>query len=130
MRFLPHDCPECGHTAMGMLEMVPGIALLLQIEDGTFQYAGGTDVSWDSQTTARDPSGRVTLSYAPMGISGQRRYLTRSPMCRKKTLYSFDLTIDGPLLRVQRERLLQLMDSLHRANLRRLSQTTKICWKA
>ena len=32
----------------------------------------------------------------------------------KESLCSFDLTIDGPLLRVQRERLLQLMDALHR----------------
>ena len=99
--------------ATGMLEMVPGIALLLHIENDTFQYAGVTDISWDSQTTVRDRSGRVTL-VCPDGHQWPASLSDAIATVLEGSLCSFDLAIDGPLLRIQRERLLQLMDALHR----------------
>lgn len=61
MRFEPSNCLTCGQQAKGVLETVPGVALLLFDESGDAQYAGETDVCWDSQSSVRDRSGRVTL---------------------------------------------------------------------
>jgi len=61
MRFETATCPSCGQLAKGLLETIPGIALLLFDECGGAQYAGGTDVCWDGQSTIRDENGRVTL---------------------------------------------------------------------
>ena len=61
MRFEPSNCPACGQQTSGVLETISGIALLLFDEDGTAQYAGETDVCWNSQTTERDRYDRVTL---------------------------------------------------------------------
>ena len=61
MRIQPCNCPACGQQAKGVLETIPGIAMLLFDEDDVAQYAGETDVCWDSQTTVRDEESRVTL---------------------------------------------------------------------
>jgi hypothetical protein len=61
MWFEPWKCPECGHPAKGMLEMVPGLTRLLFDADGDAEYDGGVDLCWDGQTVMRDEQGRVTL---------------------------------------------------------------------
>ena len=113
MRFEPSNCPACGQQANGVLETISGIALLLFDEDGTAQYAGETDVCWDSQTTVRDRYGRVTL-VCPGGHQWPASLPDAIAAVPEGSVCSFDLAIDGALLRVQRERLLQLMDALHR----------------
>ena len=61
MKFDRPRCPECGELAWGMLEQVPGLALLLFDEDGRAEYDGETKMFWDDQTTCRDEGGRITL---------------------------------------------------------------------
>jgi hypothetical protein len=46
------------------LESIPGLARLPFNEDGSAEYAGGTDVCWDGQTTVRDKQGQVRLMCA------------------------------------------------------------------
>jgi hypothetical protein len=61
MRLTPWRCPECDQPAKGILETIPGIARLHFDEDGSAEYAGGTDVGWDGQESVLAPDGRVTL---------------------------------------------------------------------
>lgn len=54
-------CPECGEIAHQVEETLMTKASIDENEDGTFDYAGDSEVDWDSQEPARDGSGNVTL---------------------------------------------------------------------
>ena len=52
MKFKTPKCPDCGLPAEGTLENLLGIARLSDIgTDGTCEYAGDTDIIWDTQRT-------------------------------------------------------------------------------
>lgn len=112
MRFEPPTCPACGEQAKGVLETIPGIALLLFDESGDAQYAGETDVRWDSQSAVRDRLGHVTL-LCPDGHQWPALQPDAIATVPEGSLCSFDLAIDGALLQAQRRLLLELMDALH-----------------
>lgn len=61
MKLLTPTCPECGATARGSVERVPGRADLDIAPDGTTQYEGWTEIWWDEQTTLTDDQGRWNL---------------------------------------------------------------------
>jgi hypothetical protein len=44
-------CTECGAGVRGTLDRIVGIALVSECDDGTFTWAGETEVDWDSQET-------------------------------------------------------------------------------
>ena len=62
MRFDPAYCPDCNLVAYGTQEMLPGIAQLNLLADGSFEHSGTTDVLWDAQTTPCDEEGKVVLT--------------------------------------------------------------------
>ena len=72
MRFEPWRCENCGETATGTVETVPGVALVLFDEEGNAEYAGETRISWNDQTSLIDVHGRVTLE-CPNGHQWQAR---------------------------------------------------------
>ena len=49
MKFKISNCPECGEPPKGIVEELQGLAFLLEQDDGSFEYAGQTDMWWDSQ---------------------------------------------------------------------------------
>ncbi len=52
MKLRTPKCPECGLPAKGTLENLLGIARLSDIEpDGACEYAGDTEIIWDTQRT-------------------------------------------------------------------------------
>ena len=57
----PH-CPQCGGRCIGTLELVPGVAKLLETEPGTFIYFGGTQLDWDASKTVTDGQGHMLLT--------------------------------------------------------------------
>lgn len=61
MRFELSCCPICEEEALGTLDGVPGLALLVFLDRGEAQYEGETRMDWDGQVTRRDTQGRVTL---------------------------------------------------------------------
>jgi hypothetical protein len=61
MRFTPWKCPQCGQSAAGTVETVPGLALLTIDESGQAEYAGETTIDWNGQTSCRDQSGKAIL---------------------------------------------------------------------
>jgi hypothetical protein len=65
-------CPVCGELALGTLETVSGIALLVFDENDEAQYEGETKIDWNNQVTCRDPDGRLTLE-----CSSGHRWQTR-----------------------------------------------------
>lgn len=55
-------CPQCGCKASALLEQVMVLAQLQEPDDsGETEYAGESDVEWDTQYPARDEDGIVTL---------------------------------------------------------------------
>ncbi|MEQ8788715.1 MAG: hypothetical protein RIC55_20560 [Pirellulaceae bacterium] len=60
MRLVPPRCPTCGAPPTGILETIQGVAHLDVGKDDA-EYAGGTEVLWDTQTPVRDDAHRVTL---------------------------------------------------------------------
>lgn len=52
MRIDKTTCPICGEPIRGTLEIVQGTALLLKNPDGSYNYAGETDIHWDTQEAA------------------------------------------------------------------------------
>ena len=116
MRFQPWRCTVCAQHAKGVLETIPGVALLVFEDNGEAQYAGGTDVCWDGQETVCDQNGQATLVCPdghqwPTVVDG---VTTDSVASSETKTSSYDLRIDGPLLRAQRERLLELANGLQR----------------
>ena len=61
MKFDVPRCSVCGETAIGTLESVPGLALLVFDQRGDAEYAGETRLDWNGQTTVCDGDGQVTL---------------------------------------------------------------------
>lgn len=61
MHLLTPVCPECGGDVVGIVEQVRGLAALYPPENGEYEYAGGTDVWWDSQQPATNQSGEVRV---------------------------------------------------------------------
>lgn len=53
MRFNPNTCPRCGSPFEGQLDVIPGVALMTQFEDGSYEWTGTTDVHWDGQMPER-----------------------------------------------------------------------------
>ena len=51
MRIAPARCPECGDVPEGTVENIPGVALMRELDDGSFEYTGRTRVSWDEQSS-------------------------------------------------------------------------------
>lgn len=45
----PLKCPECGEEIKGSVDLVPGCALMNVDPDGTFEWAGETEMDWDNQ---------------------------------------------------------------------------------
>jgi hypothetical protein len=45
----PLKCPECGEEIIGSVDLVPGCALMNVEPDGTFEWAGETEMFWDGQ---------------------------------------------------------------------------------
>ena len=60
MRFSPDRCPECQDEPKGTLEVLEGVAEVFIHDDGSFEYGGYTQISWDSQVTV-ERDGKVTL---------------------------------------------------------------------
>jgi hypothetical protein len=61
MRFDPCKCPECGGPPTATCDLVPGNALLQDLGDGEFDYAGETKMCWDGQYTETDDDGKLHL---------------------------------------------------------------------
>lgn len=61
MHFLSWKCPICHQPAEGTLETVFGLALLQFDDHGKAEYAGETQIDWNTQVTCRDRDGKVTL---------------------------------------------------------------------
>ena len=61
MRFMPWKCPECGQSAKGTLEMIPGLALLAFDAEGWGEYDGETQIDWNNQTNQHDEDGNDLL---------------------------------------------------------------------
>ena len=61
MRFSPWKCPECGQAARGTSETITGLALLMFDDDGQAEYAGETELDWNSQVTRHDEAGNDLL---------------------------------------------------------------------
>lgn len=49
MRLTTPTCPECGAAVRGTADLVPGNALLQRLGDGSYEYAGQTEMWWDGQ---------------------------------------------------------------------------------
>lgn len=49
MQWEKNKCSECGELAVGILEKVDGFARLKPDNEGGFDYAGETDMLWDTQ---------------------------------------------------------------------------------
>jgi hypothetical protein len=49
-------CPECNRLPSGTCELIPGVALLADVDEdsGELSYTGETKVVWNGQTTNRD----------------------------------------------------------------------------
>jgi len=56
------------HVATGICEMLLGTAAIKVEKDGTFEYAGGTDVHWDTQESVRDAAGGIQLTCGYCGF--------------------------------------------------------------
>lgn len=55
MKFDPIKCPHCGEVARGSIETVTGVALFTgPDEKGEVEYAGETDIDWNTQETIID----------------------------------------------------------------------------
>lgn len=65
-------CSLCGETAIGTLELVPGLALVRFNAEGEAEYEGETRMDWNNQITRRDSAGQVTLE-CPHGHQWQAR---------------------------------------------------------
>ena len=61
MRFEIPCCPECGKPACKVTETIVAVASLTREDDGSFAYAGGSDVCWDTQETYLDENDEATL---------------------------------------------------------------------
>jgi hypothetical protein len=62
MKFAPATCPDCGSDPQGIIETLQGLALLGEPDADGIDYAGETEVWWDSQVAITDALGLVTLS--------------------------------------------------------------------
>lgn len=61
MKFKTIICPHCQQEAKGIIESVQGVALINLYENGDADYAGETDVDWDTQQSVRSERGQYTL---------------------------------------------------------------------
>ncbi len=49
MQWEQPTCPECGERARGRLEVVQAEAMFNQAEDGSYEFAGESEIYWDDQ---------------------------------------------------------------------------------
>jgi len=62
MRFDPCRCPECGELVRGTCDVTAGIALVSFDDDNQeAEYAGETEVLWDSQETPANADGLIDV---------------------------------------------------------------------
>jgi len=62
MRFDVPRCPTCGGRTRALSERVSvNATLTYDRETRAYDYAGDSDVFWDTQETEHDPDGRVEL---------------------------------------------------------------------
>lgn len=47
-------CPTCGQLAVGTVEKIVGVALVIHSDDDTQEYEGTTEIDWNAQQTERD----------------------------------------------------------------------------
>jgi hypothetical protein len=57
----PLKCPECGEEIMGSADLVPGCALMNVESDGTFDWAGETEMDWDRQRNVEQDPKRIRV---------------------------------------------------------------------
>jgi hypothetical protein len=62
MKLVTPSCPKCGSPAHGTVENILGTAVINIEDDGTFEYAGDTDMHWDTQETITNEKGHITLT--------------------------------------------------------------------
>lgn len=55
------NCPECNSLARGTVETLSVCAEFELGSDGTLEYSGYTESSWEDQETNRDGEGRCEL---------------------------------------------------------------------
>jgi hypothetical protein len=62
MIVVPNRCPTCGQLARGILETLPGLALIA-FDEATeeAEYQGTTEIWWDDQERVQDAQGEITL---------------------------------------------------------------------
>jgi len=51
VRFVIEKCPECGENPSGIVQVIPCMASITRQGDGSFDFAGESDVWWDDQRT-------------------------------------------------------------------------------
>ena len=90
MTFDVPRCTVCGELARGMLEQVPGIALLIFDEHDTAEYAGETELAWNDQAACRDGAGWVTLE-CPSGHQWQARPTDVEPVTEEKATPTYEV---------------------------------------
>jgi len=114
-------CTVCGQLARGMLEIVPGLALLNFDNAGRAEYEGETKIAWDDQLPCRDRQGRLTLQ-CPDGHQWQAQLLDERrtppagglvPHTASPDTPRYLLRVDNTLLQQQRRLLRRLMESAH-----------------
>jgi DNA-directed RNA polymerase subunit RPC12/RpoP len=56
-------CPSCGvEDSIAEIDLIPGYAKIHGISaDGSFEWAGGTEVDWNNQRPANDPPEYICL---------------------------------------------------------------------
>ncbi len=59
MKLTITKCPKCTEVVTGMVDLIPGNANLDTPKRGETDYAGETDVDWDSQSNGLDIALRI-----------------------------------------------------------------------
>jgi hypothetical protein len=72
-RFDTPNCPKCSEPPDGTVEAVSGLAELMPLGHGFFEYTGHTKINWDGQRTiARDGQILLECGQGHLWWSGRR----------------------------------------------------------